>query len=352
MNTLQERSPTVSAQIVQPEASSSRAIRPLSVAVVIPCYRVKEKIVGVVQSLLDKVDAIFVVDDCCPEQSGRFLKENLSHPKLTILFHEVNQGVGGAMITGFQAALKARMEIIVKMDGDGQMDARYLRRLITPICQGRADFTKGNRFYDLTALQLMPPVRRFGNFGLTFLTKAASGYWHVSDPTNGYVAVHSAALRLLNFHRLDRRYFFEISFLVQLNIAGATAVDIPIPAIYDDENSSLNPWRILWSFPVKLLKGLCLRIWWRYFIYNINIVTVFLITGSLLFFGGGLFGLIRWSHNWAGGQEQSAGTVALAMLPMILGFQMLLQAIVLDMRERPEAPISTLFGDDDEDATA
>lgn len=348
MNTLQERSLTVSQQIAQSEPASSRASRPVSVAVVIPCYRVRHKIVGVVESLLDKVDAIFVVDDRCPDQSGRFLQETLSHPKLKILFHEVNQGVGGAMVTGFEAALEARMEIIVKMDGDGQMDARYLRRLITPICRGQADFTKGNRFYDLTALQRMPPVRRFGNFGLTFLSKAASGFWHVSDPTNGYVAVHSAALRLLNFHRLDRRYFFEISFLVQLNIAGATAIDVPIPAIYEDETSSLNPWRILWSFPTKLLKGLFLRIWWRYFIYNINIVTVFLITGSLLFFGGGIFGLIRWSYNWSGGTEQSAGTVALAMLPMILGFQMLLQAIVLDMRERPEMPISTMFDDDDE----
>ncbi len=316
------------------------------VGVVIPCYRVKHKIVGVVEGVIDEVDAVFVVDDRCPDQSGKFLQEQYSHPRLQVLFHEANQGVGGAMVTGFEAALAAGMEIIVKMDGDGQMDVRYLRRLTLPLYDGKADFTKGNRFFHLKALASMPPVRRFGNFGLTFLTKAASGYWNLSDPTNGYLAVRAGALRLVHTDRLARRYFFEISFLVQLNIIGALAVDVPIPAKYDDETSSLNPWRILWSFPSKLLRSLCERIWWRYFVYNINIVTVFLITGSLLFFGGIAFGLYRWSENWTMGQQQSAGTVALAMLPIILGFQMLLQAIVLDMRERPEAPLSSILGDD------
>lgn len=317
--------------------------RPVKVVVVIPCYRVKDKICGVIDSLLDRVDAIIAVDDCCPQNSGAFLQELRSDPKLTVLFHEKNQGVGGAMITGFRAAIEAGADIVVKMDGDGQMDARYLARLINPLVSGRADFAKGNRFFDLNALRSMPNIRRFGNFGLTFLTKAASGFWHVSDPTNGYFAIRSGALRMLNLHVLDRRYFFEISFLIQLNIICGIAIDIPIPAKYEDEQSSLNPWRVLCSFPVKLLHGLGQRIWWRYFVYDINIVTVFLITGSLLFFGGASFGLYRWSYNWFEVKDQSPGTVALAMLPMILGFQMLLQAIVLDMREKPETPISDII---------
>jgi len=317
--------------------------RQVKVAVVIPCYRVKEKICGVVDSLLARVDAIIVVDDCCPEQSGRFLQDNRSHPKLTVIFHEKNQGVGGAMVTGFRAALESGADIVVKMDGDGQMDARYLSRLIAPLVSGRADFSKGNRFFDMQALRSMPGIRRFGNFGLTFLAKAASGFWQISDPTNGYFAVRTGALRMLNLQVLDRRYFFEISFLIQLNIIRGIAIDIPIPARYEDEQSSLNPWRILWSFPVKLLYGLSQRIWWRYFIYDINIVTVFLITGSVLFFGGATFGLYRWSNNWFAAHDQSPGTVALAMLPMILGFQMLLQAIVLDMREQSDTPISEII---------
>src|SRR5260221_1518085 len=315
------------------------------IAVVIPCYRVRDKVLAVVQSVVDHADFVFAVDDRCPEQSGAFLTASCAHPKLAVLFHETNQGVGGAMITGFKAALEAGAEIVVKMDGDGQMEARYLDRLVAPLRAGRADFSKGNRFYDLRALRSMPRVRRFGNFGLTLLGKAASGYWHISDPTNGYLAIRRSALGLLNFHLLAPRYFFEISMLIQLNVIGAVAVDVPIPAKYSDEKSSLDPWRLLWSFPAKLAGGLVHRIWWRYFIYDVNIVTIFLITGSILFFGGGSFGVWRWSHNWLFGHEQSAGTVALAMLPMILGFQMLLQAVVLDMIDRPEGPPSELLGE-------
>jgi glycosyltransferase involved in cell wall biosynthesis len=313
------------------------------IAVVIPCYRVRDKIVDVVDSVLASADFVIVVDDCCPEKSGEFLRKVHAEPKLTVVFHEQNQGVGGAMTTGFKTALDLGAEIVVKMDGDGQMEARHLPRLIAPLVASKADFAKGNRFYDLRALRSMPFVRRFGNFGLTLLSKAASGFWHLSDPTNGYFAVRANALRLLNFHLLAPRYFFEISLLIQLNVIRAIAIDVPIPAKYGDENSSLSPMRAFVSFPSKLAGGLLHRIWWRYFIYDINIVTVFLITGGLLFFGGGAFGAWRWSHNWLYGREQSAGTVAVAMLPMILGFQMLLQAVVLDMMDKPASPISDVL---------
>lgn len=313
------------------------------VAVVIPCYRVRDKIVDVVNSVLSVVDFVIAVDDCCPEKSGEFLRSVHTESKITIVFHKQNQGVGGAMITGFKTALDLGADIVVKMDGDGQMEARHLPRLIAPLVARKADFAKGNRFYDLRALRQMPLVRRLGNFGLTLLSKAASGFWHLSDPTNGYFALRANALRLLNFHLLAPRYFFEISLLIQLNVIRAIALDVPIPAKYADENSSLSPVRALVTFPSKLAGGLFHRIWWRYFIYDINIVTVFLITGVLLFFGGGAFGVWRWSHNWLYGHEQSAGTVAVAMLPMILGFQMLLQAVVLDMMDKPDAPISDVL---------
>jgi len=322
--------------------SSSPAIDPPrpKIAVVIPCFRVREKILGVVNSLAGRVDYIFAVDDACPEKSGEWLRENCGHPSVNILFHEENQGVGGAMITGYEAALKTDAAIVVKMDGDGQMDARYLARLIAPLLAGKADFAKGNRFFDLRALRSMPRARRIGNFGLTLLTKAASGFWHLSDPTNGFFALRRGALSLVNFHLLDRRYFFEISLLVQLNVVQAVAVDVPIPAIYGDENSSLNPMRALMTFPGKLFGGLLHRIWWRYFIYDTNIVSVLLVAGLMLFVGGGIFGVWRWSANVEEGINQSAGTVALAMLPMLLGFQMILQALVLDVMDRPTGPVS------------
>lgn len=321
------------------EAVLPQVSRPL-IAVVLPCYRVRNKICTVVESLLPVADYIIAVDDCCPEKSGAFLQNAIQDPKLKIVFHEVNQGVGGAMVTGFEEALQWGADLVIKMDGDGQMDARYLPKLIRPLLQGRADFSKGNRFYDLHALRQMPGLRRIGNLGLTFLAKAASGYWAVSDPTNGFLALRSEALRAINMHLLEKRYFFEISLLIQLNVVRAVAVDVPIPAKYEDEQSSLSPMKALFTFPLKLWSGLIHRIWWRYFIYDINTVTVFLVVGLLLLLGGFGFGAWRWYLSSVSDADQSAGTVAISMLPIILGFQMLLQAILIDTTQQPIRPIS------------
>jgi len=311
----------------------------------VPCYRVSAQIVDVVRSIPSWIGYIFAVDDACPEKSGDYLARNCTDPRLKILYHAKNQGVGGATITGYQAALAANCDIVVKMDGDDQMDPAFLPRLIQPILIGRADFTKGNRFYDLLALRQMPPIRRIGNLGLTLLTKAASGYWNVADPTNGYTAVHASALRMLNFDQIARRYFFETSMLIQLNIVRAVAHDVPIPARYGSETSSLNIWRAFLGFPPRLIAGFFRRLLWRYFIYDLSAVTVLLLTGSLSTGFGVVFGSYRWLLGLAQQQAQSAGTVALALLPTLLGFQMLLQAILLDVMDRPVYPLQTLVND-------
>jgi len=312
-------------------------------AVVIPCYRVRDKILGVVNDAFQFADYVIAVDDCCPEKSGSWLRDRCSDERLTVLFHEANQGVGGAMVSGFEAALKTDADIIVKMDGDGQMHADDMPRLLAPLITRRADFTKGSRFYDLHALRSMPAVRRWGNLGLTFLTKAASGHWQMSDPANGYLAIRRPALEILNFHLLDRRYFFETSLLVQLNVIRALVCDVPIRARYADEKSSLNPMRILFSFPGKLLASLMHRLWWRYFVYDFNIGSIFLVFGLLLCLGGSGFGAYRWGTDPFDHIDETPGTVALAMLPVILGFQMLLQFIVFDTHDQPAEPLSNLL---------
>lgn len=309
------------------------------VAVVLPSYRVQDQIVQVIRQILPLVDYVIMVDDACPEGSGDYLAQHLQDPKLRIIRHEKNLGVGGAMITGYQEALKTDAVIIVKMDGDGQMDPAYLDRLIAPLLAGVADYSKGNRFYDLLALPAMPWLRRLGNFGLTFLAKFSSGYWHISDPTNGFIAIRREALSLLNIPFLDHSYFFEINLLVQLNIIHAVAVDVPIPARYGNEISSLNPLSILCSFPPKLLRSLSRRIWWRYFVYDVNMVTIFLVIGIVLFLGGTGFGAFKWAQSIHDHINQPTGTVVLAMLPTILGFQLLLQAVVLDVVDKPDAAL-------------
>ena len=314
------------------------------VGVVIPCFRVRETLPTVVRNLPGWIDVIIVVDDACPEKSSEVLKGASTDSRLIVLLHPTNQGVGGAMMTGFKRALEECCDIIVKVDGDDQMDATYLPNLLHPIASGLCDFTKGNRFIHLESLRSMPLVRRIGNSGLTLLTKFASGYWHISDPTNGYLAIHKEALRLLSFGRISRGFFFETSLLIQLNILRAVAFDIPIPARYQNERSSLSVMRAAFGFPPRLIRGLLQRILWRYLFYDISATTFCLFSGLAMTFAGVVFGTLRWTQGGMSGEVQSAGTVALALLPTIIGLQLLLQALVLDVIDKPPLPLQRLLG--------
>lgn len=311
--------------------------------VIIPCYRVKKHIDEVLATVPSWVDRIIVVDDQCPELTGKHVQERCSDRRVEVLFIEENLGVGGAVLAGFERAAQQGPVVMVKMDGDGQMDPRYLERLVWPLRNSHADLTKGNRFYDLAALQRMPLVRRVGNFSLNILTKFASGHWHISDSTNGYLAIRSEVFEVLNKRELDRGYFFETSLLIQLNVVRALVVDVPIPARYGDESSSLNIWTVLITFPWKLFRGLLGRFLWKYFIYDIGSVSVFLVLGFLSFSFGVSFGAWKWIEGALSARAQTAGTVSLGILPIIMGFQMMLQALLLDVIDRPTQPLSDLL---------
>jgi glycosyltransferase involved in cell wall biosynthesis len=314
----------------------------MRIVAVIPCYKVKAHILEVLSGMPTFVNQIFVVDDACPEGTGAWVQGNCADPRVSVIFNDGNRGVGGAVITGIKAAIAAGAEIVVKVDGDGQMRLDSIAELIAPLISGLADCTKANRFYDLDALQTMPTQRRIGNFALSLAAKFASGNWHISDPTNGFVALHTAAVRRLSLKALAPRYFFEISLLIQLNIIGATTLDVPVPARYGSEKSNLSLLRCLAEFPARLLGGLFRRIYWRYFVFEINAVTLFLFLGLLLSTGGLAFGIARFAIGVRTHTVQTAGTVALSFLPIILGFQMLLQAIVLDIVDRPQMPLQRL----------
>lgn len=306
-----------------------------SIAIVIPCYKVAATITQVINTLPDFIDRIIVVDDKCPDQSGKFAQD-LDNPKVTVLFHEINQGVGGAVISGYRKAMELGCEIIVKMDGDGQMDPKYLDRLIEPVISNQADYAKGNRFTDFKALQTMPKLRLFGNNVLSFWEKVFSGYWNVMDPTNGYTVIHKCMLDELPLKKISKRYFFESDMLLNLYLVDAVVKDISIPAKYGDENSSLSVSGAIIHFPFKLLRGFVKRIFLKYFVYDFNMASIYILLGIPLLIFGVAFGVAEWIHSAVSNVSKSAGTIMIAALPVILSLEMLLQAINIDINNIPK----------------
>ena len=200
-----------------------------TIAIVIPAYRAAAHIRSVLAGIPSFVDLIVVVDDASPDDTADCVK-TWNDSRVHLIRHSQNQGVGEAVLTGYAAAIDLGAEIVVKMDSDGQMDADYMLPLIVPILQGEADYTKGNRFLHARQLRAMPAIRRIGNLGLSFLTKLASGYWNIFDPTNGYTAIHPSIISQLDQSAIHRRYFFETSMLLELGLVRAVVRDVYIPA--------------------------------------------------------------------------------------------------------------------------
>ncbi|WP_447986177.1 glycosyltransferase family 2 protein [Nitrospira sp. Nam74] len=305
------------------------------VSVVVPAYNVAPHVLDVLKTIPDFVDETIVVDDCGSDGTSRILAQ-LSDPRVTIVKHETNQGVGGAMVTGFKRALKEGAQIIVKMDGDGQMDPTYISALLDPLIDDGYAYAKGNRFLDNTKLKEMPTHRLIGNYGLTFLTKLASGYWHVFDPQNGFLAVKAEALKWIDLDHLAKRYFFENDMLVHLNIFGVRVKDVPIPARYGEERSSMSISEVLVTFPIYLWRRFWYRIYQKDVLRDFSPVALFWICGLTLFSWGFFFGAYTWAKSSLLKQFASTGTVMLSVLPLVLGFELILQAIILEIKESPK----------------
>ena len=309
-------------------------VAPPRVFVVIPAYRCAPQVGGVISAMPELVERIFVVDDASPDDTAAVV-EGLGNPRVTLLRHEVNQGVGGAMATGYRAALDAGADIVVKVDGDGQMAPSDIPALVEPLLDGTAEYAKATRFHHFRELRSMPRARLLGNIGLTFLTKLSSGYWHVLDPQNGFVAICAPVLRRVSLDRLAQGYFFENDMLIRLNAVEARVADVPLHTRYGDEESNLKPGRILLQFPARLLAGFFRRVFWRYLFFDVSPIALFLLFGIVLFAFGGIFGAYHWWKSIHTGVTASTGTVILSALPLILGFQLILQALVLDVQGSP-----------------
>ncbi len=317
----------------------SRITSTQSVAIVIPCYKVTRHVLDVIEQIGPEVALIFAVDDCCPDKSGVFIEMHGKDPRVTVLYHAENKGVGGAVMTGYKAALEAGADVIVKVDGDGQMDPALISVIAKPVLDGRADYSKGNRFHSIWNVRSMPGIRLFGNAVLSFLTKLSSGYWGIFDPTNGYTAIHAEALRRLELANVSERYFFESDMLINLGNVRAVVADVPMEAKYADEESNLKIGQVIGQFLTKNIHALGKRIFYTYFLRDFNMASAQLLLGGLLFAFGTIFGGIHWYHSMVTGAAATTGTVMIATLPIILGFQLLLSFLGFDMGNEPKQPI-------------
>ena len=306
---------------------------------VIPCFRVRDLVLSVIERVPPHVSSIHVIDDCCPEHTGLHVQSHCKDPRVRLVFHQENKGVGGATISGYRDALSVGARVIVKIDGDGQMDPAGLDRFVKPILLGRADYTKGNRFFDIELLRVMPRGRLFGNSILSLVNKVCSGYWNIADPTNGYTAIHADVLRLLPLEKLDERFFFESDVLFRLNVMRAVVADVPLEARYGDEVSNLSVARASFEFPGKYLARFFKRIFYSYFLRDFSPGTVALVTGTFLVAAGSAFGAWRWYLSGHTGQAATSGTVMLSALPVLLGFQLLISAINFDIANVPSVPL-------------
>lgn len=320
----------------------------LAVAVVIPCYKVKRHVLTVISGIGDEVWRIYVVDDACPDGSGKHVEGHCADPRVQVIYHDCNQGVGGAVMTGYRAAIADGAVVIVKVDGDGQMDSSLIPNFIGPILAGEADYTKGNRFFDLEEIRAMPKLRLFGNAVLSLMTKLSSGYWDLFDPTNGYTAIHADVARHLPFPKISNRYFFETDVLFRLNTLRAVVVDVPMDANYGDEISNMKISNIVGEFLVKHARNFVKRIFYNYYLRDVSLASIELPLGVLLLVFGAGFGGWNWLLAAREGTTTPAGTVMLSALPVLMGLQLVLAFLAYDIASVPRRPrhqgFRTLWG--------
>ncbi len=310
------------------------------IAVVIPCYRVCDRVASVIRAIGPEVGAIFCVDDACPDRSGEFIESHCAADgRVRVLRHRRNLGVGAATCTGYRAAIEAGADIIVKVDGDGQMDPRLIGHFTAPIARGDADYVKGNRFYSAETVRAMPWPRLAGNAVLSFFSKLSSGYWDLFDPANGFTAIESSIAANLPLDKLHRRFFFESDMLFRLSTLRARVVELPMTADYSASRSHLNEFTALWAFPFLHLRNFVKRLLYTYFLRGFSLASLNLVAGTVLVAFGAWFGITRWTEVAQAGIAASPGTVMLAALPVLVGLQLLLAFLAHDIAMVPREAV-------------
>ena len=313
------------------------------IAVVIPSYKVRRHILRVISGIPTQIWRIYVVDDACPDGSGKFVEAEGRDSRVRVHYHPQNQGVGGAVMTGYRAAISDGAGVIVKVDGDGQMDPSLIPLFVEPILAGEADYTKGNRFFDLDEIRAMPRLRLLGNAALSLMAKLSTGYWDLFDPTNGYTAIHADVARHLPFEKISRGYFFETDILFRLNTLRAVVVDLPMQAKYGDEVSNVKISKVVGEFLFKHGRNFFKRVFYNYYLRDMSLASIELPLGLLLLLFGVGFGGYHWLESLRAGVPATAGPVMLAARAILMGRQVVMAFLGYDIASVPRRPRQTRF---------
>lgn len=303
------------------------------IAVVIPAHNESALVGKVIDTLPPLVDIAVVIDDFSSDDTGQAAR-SMGDPRVIVLRNDRNLGVGGSILRGHSQALASGADISVVMAGDAQMDPDYLPALLDPIIDEGYGFAKANRFFSATAFSGMPRHRIVGNVILSFATKAASGYWHIFDPQNGYTAITAEVLRHLPLDKIEQRYAFENDLLIHLNILRVRVKDVEVPALYGAERSGIRLRTVIPSMSLLLIRGFWRRMFWKYVLWSFSPIALLFFCGLFLLAFGLGFGI--WDiYEAAAGIVPTSGSVLLGVAPCLLAGQLLVAALVLDIIESP-----------------
>jgi glycosyltransferase involved in cell wall biosynthesis len=301
-----------------------------SVAVVVPAFD-EERLIGTtLGGIPEFVDHVFVVDDASNDATAERARSS-GDARLEVISHERNQGVGAAILTGYQRALAAGIDVTCVMAGDNQMDPADLEAIAGPVARGEADYAKANRLFTGRAWELIPHTRYLGNAVLSLLTKIASGYWHVADSQSGYTAIARETLELLDLDRIYDRYGFPNDMLVHLNVINARVRDVPSRPVYGvGESSGIRLRRVVPSISWLLTKAFFWRMREKYVIRDFHPLVFFYVFGLLFLVIGAALGLTVTVLRILG-NELTVATVVLVALLLIAGLLFTLFAMLFDM---------------------
>ena len=275
-------------------------IKKKKIAVVVPAYQEELLIGRVIETMPAFVDKIIVIDDCSMDKTAEVVNRYVKRQpkKVVLLRHETNQGVGGAIASGYKWCRDHDMDIAVVMAGDAQMDPADLPAVIEPILADRADYSKGNRLVTGDAWNTIPKVRYLGNSALSLLTKIASGYWHIADSQTGYTAINKKALHLIDWDKMYKRYGQPNDLLVRLNIYSLRVSDVTVKPVYNiGEKSGIRPFRIMPKLALLMFRLFIFRMVQKYIIRDFHPLVLFYLTG-LFFFALDVLFLFRFFRLW------------------------------------------------------